>query len=293
MQTTIPDTGGRQVDLAPWPGRIDSSGVVYFRNNGRPEFHRLKDKKIRPDIAIFCTGYKQTFPFFRYGGNVAREYPVPDEADVRNIWKGDDPSVGFIGFVRPSLGAIPPLAEMQAQLWVLNLLRPERIPRELSPEDEPHYRLLSAPTSRITYGVDHESYTYQIALDLGSAPGFFDVLRLAYRKGSWRLPIMWAFGAQLTTKFRLQGPWKWDGASDMLVSEEFWQTMTRRPILFGKLSFLCCIYEVLITFQGHFATTIVPVLIFGPLCLWFFLYAFVWELLAPTSKSRKKQKQAG
>jgi dimethylaniline monooxygenase (N-oxide forming) len=238
VQIPVPDTGGKQVDLAPWPREIDRDGVVHFVNNHRPEFDRLKDEKVRPDIVILCTGYKQSFPFLRCPGNqIDLEYPLPTQADVRGIWKHDEPTVGFIGFVRPSLGAIPPLAEMQAQLWVLNLLAPQKIPAALRPTDEAHYRLLSSPDSRIRYGVDHESYCYQLALDMGSALGLWDILKLMSRDHvlrSWRLLVIWALGAHFNTKFRLQGPWRWDGAIDLLASDEFWQTITRRPLLFGE-----------------------------------------------------------
>jgi dimethylaniline monooxygenase (N-oxide forming) len=126
---------------------------------------------------------------------------------------------------------------MQAQLWILNILAPEKIPHPLRATDEEHYRLKLPPDSRIEYGVDHESYVYQLALDMNSAIGLWDVLAIAQKKDvrdGWRLLVVWAFGAHLNTKFRLLGPWQWSGAADMLISEEFWQTITRRPLFFGK-----------------------------------------------------------
>ncbi|EQL03283.1 dimethylaniline monooxygenase [Ophiocordyceps sinensis CO18] len=231
VQKPVPDTQGKQVDLAPWPESIDGSGIAHFRDTGRPESDRMKKEIVKPDMVILCTGYKQSFPFFqtrREGGH--RAYPVPSEADVRGIWRCNDATIGFIGFLRPSLGAIPPLAEMQAQLWTVNLLAPHKIPRALVTEDEMHYRLHPLPGARITYGVDHESYAYQLALDMDAAPGLTDILRLQ----SWRLLFIWALGAHFNTKFRLQGPWKWDGAQELLVSDEFWQTITRRPLFFER-----------------------------------------------------------
>lgn len=236
IQTPVPETNGRQVDLAPWPTGFDGRGVVQFTNNGRPEYDRMKGEEVKPDIVIFCTGYKQSFPFLTSGGTISATYPSPSSADVRGIWKRDDPTVGFIGFIRPSFGAIPPLAEMQAQLWIVNLLSTRKIPRELRPEDEPHYRLHHPSGSRITYGVDHESYTYQLALDMDSAPGAWDVVRLMFSVSQpkrWRLPIIWALGAHFNSKFRLKGPWKRNDALQLLTSDEFWHTITRRPLIFG------------------------------------------------------------
>ncbi|RBR11062.1 uncharacterized protein FIESC28_09207 [Fusarium coffeatum] len=232
VQTPIPDTHGRQVDLAPLPKMIRKDGTVEFVDNGRPEYERLKTQTIRPDMVVLCTGYKQTFPFLRTLYQDEQRHP---SSFVRGIWEQGRPEVGFIGFMRPSLGAIPPLAEMQAQLWVLNLVSPHKL--SLQPEDEEHYKLHTKPTARVTYGVDHESYAYQLALDMNSAPGLTDMLKRASStdlRTTLRLLVIWAFGAHFNTKFRLIGPWAWEGAEDLLVSDEFWQTITRRPMLFGK-----------------------------------------------------------
>ncbi|KAK4669038.1 uncharacterized protein QC764_0108450 [Podospora pseudoanserina] len=174
IQSPVPSTNDRQIDLAPWPEAVSSDGEIHFQDNGRPEFQRVKDGNIKPDIVICCTGYKQTFPFLDRD-----HYPTAEEANMRNIWHDRDPTVGFIGFLRPSLGAIPPLAEMQAQLWILSIMVPERVP-ELRPEDEPHYRLLHGKDSRIRYGNDHESYVYQLALDMNSAVGLAEIVKRSW-----------------------------------------------------------------------------------------------------------------
>jgi dimethylaniline monooxygenase (N-oxide forming) len=210
----------------------------------------MKDADIKPDIVVFCTGYKQVFPFLHNASSspeskgAKKPYPTAAEANVRDIWRRDDPTVAFIGFVRPSLGAIPPLSEMQAQLWVLHLASPSRIPRPLAPDDEPHYRLLHPPGSRVQYGVDHETYAYQLALDMDSAPGALEVVGLGLVAGgnrAWRLPLTWALGANFNAKFRMRGPWRWEGAVDVMA-DELWETVARRGWFFGE-SFsysLCC-----------------------------------------------------
>jgi dimethylaniline monooxygenase (N-oxide forming) len=239
MQIPIVDTKGRRIDLAPWPSHISEDGLLHFQDNGRPEYQMMRDEKVKPDIVVLATGYKQTFPFFETEG-FHGSYPSASDADVREIWKRDDPTVGFIGFVRPNLGAIPPLTEMQAQLWILNLITPGRIMHALLPKDEHHYRLLSPPNSRIKYGVEHESYTYQLAVDIGSAAGFWEVLGLGWKgslPGSWyKIPLVWALGSNYNAKFRLRGPWQSDDAEKVLVVE-LWKTIERRGGLVGK-SFL-------------------------------------------------------
>lgn len=126
-------------------------------------------------MVVLCTGYKQSFPFLRELFQLEQKHP---SSFVRGIWEDGRPELGFIGFMRPSLGAISPLAEMLAQLWVLNLVSPHKV-ANLKAEDEHHYRLHTKSTDSVTYGVDHESYAYQLALDMNSAPDFTDILSRA------------------------------------------------------------------------------------------------------------------
>ena len=202
----IAPTYGRTIDLAPWPESISPDGVVTFVPSSRPEAKRMATVTCKPDTIIFATGYTQKFLF------LDSSYPVPLQANRRGIWKDQDPSVGFIGFVRPSLGAIPPLAELQAQLWVLAVI--DKLPT--SPPVEFSYKLKFRNFRREyeEFVVDHESYAYQLALDIGSAPSFTQVLTFGPRT-AWT----WAMGSNFNTKFRLIGPWKWDGAKEVMENE--------------------------------------------------------------------------
>ena len=101
----------RFVDTCTFPERLDESGRVFFKPRpDRKDWRRLKDKVVRPSLIIYATGYRQDFSWLGSG------IPVANEANVRNIIKAGRPDVGFIGFVRPGVGAIPPIAEQQA-LW--------------------------------------------------------------------------------------------------------------------------------------------------------------------------------
>ncbi|KAK4171252.1 hypothetical protein QBC36DRAFT_199738, partial [Triangularia setosa] len=63
IQSPIPSTNGRHIDLAPWPESVSLDGVVRFKDSGRPEYQRVKSEEIKPDIVVCCTDYKHTFPF--------------------------------------------------------------------------------------------------------------------------------------------------------------------------------------------------------------------------------------
>ncbi|KAI1654984.1 FAD/NAD(P)-binding domain-containing protein [Daldinia decipiens] len=273
--------GDRTIELAPWPTHVDASGTIHFKNNGRPEYSRIQGiGPTKPDVLVFATGYRQEFPFFQNQGR--ESYPVPGSADVRSIWSRSDPSVGFIGFVRPGYGAIPPLAELQAQLWLLNLMEPERT-ANLRDDDDHHFRLRSNQNSRINYGVDHETYAYQLALDIGSAPAFWDAVRAGwsasrYQSNLWyRIPIIWAAGAQLNPKFRLKGPYSWDGATHVL-GNELWETISRRHGMFG-----------------NFLLAVVPITLLGVFSLFLYILGLVlllakvvtWPVTAPFRRSTR------
>jgi dimethylaniline monooxygenase (N-oxide forming) len=62
----------------------------------------MAGRDVRPDTVIYATGYTQEFGFFDKKG----KYATPDEADIRNVAKTGDESVGFIGFVRPGVGEL-------------------------------------------------------------------------------------------------------------------------------------------------------------------------------------------
>jgi Flavin-binding monooxygenase-like len=217
-QVPIVPTGNKTIDFAPFPASVSPAGIVNFLDNKRPEAMVMRSKIVKPDLVILATGYTQSFPF------LASSYPLPADASIRGIWKQDTPDIAFIGFLRPSFGAIPPLAELQAQLWTLSLL--DRLPTPLTVQD--HYKLHHLPGSRVTYGVDHESYAYQLALDMGGAAGFTQVLGMG-----WKVAVTWALGANVNTKFRLVGPWKWEDAAKVMETE-IWETVARRRGFFGQ-----------------------------------------------------------
>lgn len=100
-QVPIVDTKGRTINLAPWPRDISEKGVVSFTESRRPEAEVMKKTICKPDVLILATGYTQTFGF------LDETYPKPKDATMRTIWKLTDPSIAFIGFVRPSFGMFP------------------------------------------------------------------------------------------------------------------------------------------------------------------------------------------
>jgi len=205
------------VELSPFPERFTKEGRAVFLQTQRKESTRMAGMDVRPDMIVFATGYTQEFSFFKEGSG----YPTPKDADVRDIFKRGDETVGFIGFLRPGVGAIPPIAEMQAQLWTAILT--EQVP---VPTSKPFYHLLQNPSARITYGVDHSAYISTIGRDLGAAP---ELWRTLYDYG-WHVLLCYCFGAAMTPFYRLYGPFR-DPKAEAIVKIEIWETITRRGLL--------------------------------------------------------------
>ena len=232
---------GKWIDISPWPTHVDEEGVMHFEKNDSTESRFAKS--IKPDLVIYATGYQHLdLPF------LDSSYPNSNEANVRSIWREGDEDVAFIGFVRPQIGAIPPLTEFQAQLWTMQLLG--QLPKKLDHED--WYELRSTPDARIHHGVDHESYAYQLALDIGFAPSFWFMLRRG-----WKVFAVWALSSNYNTNFRLEGPWKWEGAQHVMETE-LYAPIPRRDIVWG-----------------YIMLNALPIVVFGSLSLFYLLLDLV------------------
>ena len=244
LNVHIKDTHGRKIDVMSWPQEVDDNGFMTLNDETDSAPRRIK-----PDVVIAATGYETKFPFLDQG------YPGLTDTDVRCVYRSGRVDVGFIGFVRPSIGAIPPLAELQAQFWVLRLLQaqfPSHVPRSPGKNALESYEMDWKLHARVGYdlfaekrGVDHESYAYQLALDMGSAP----TISFVSSKG-WKVLYTWAMGSNFNPKFRLVGPWQWeDGAAEIMATELF--DVVKRS---GG-------YVYLVTY------TIVPFFVFGAISL--------------------------
>ncbi len=79
---------------------------------------------------------------------------------------------------------------------------------------------------------------------MGAAPSLFQVMSFG-----WKVTLVWAFGANINTKFRLIGPWKWDGAEEVM-KVELWSLIKRRPFVWGELLFLSPVLSLFAQYHG-------------------------------------------
>ena len=121
-----------------------------------------------------CTGYRQQFPFLAPRGTQvscgANEDALPS---WHHIIDPLEPRMAFIGFVRPNVGAIPPIAEMQVMWWLRVLAGDVR-----RPLGTPSYHVLGR---KYAYGVDYGNYMHRLAEEIGAAPSLMMLLQRSWK----------------------------------------------------------------------------------------------------------------
>ena len=70
--------------------------------------------------------------------------------DLRNISFSGEPRLSFLGFVRPNVGAIPPMAELQTMWWIQHMRNKLHYPLRA-----PRYRLRGRNARTESYAVDY------------------------------------------------------------------------------------------------------------------------------------------
>jgi dimethylaniline monooxygenase (N-oxide forming) len=128
---------------------------------------------------------------------------------------GPHPRIGFFGFVRPNVGAIPPMAELQVMWWLQSLKRKVKptCPLESNGRSSKgsassaSYMLLG---KKYQYGVDYGNYMHRLAEEIGAAPS----LGSLFKGGGVRALFAYCQGQAHVPLFRLVGPYRskvcWD-----------------------------------------------------------------------------------
>jgi len=170
------------------------------------------------DTIVLASGYRQWVPFFEDGKQ--NEFP-----QTLNIINPEEPTLGFFGFVRPNVGAIPPMAELQALWWIFRCLKK---PFNGSYPDRSEYLLMSRELTKRTgeYGCDYGHYMHTVARDISAAPTLSPSFLIHHPKAF----AAYCLGQAFVGFFRLQGP----AASSkcMEIAEtELWESILRRGIV--------------------------------------------------------------
>mmetsp|Transcript_102074 Transcript_102074/g.284161 ORF Transcript_102074/g.284161 Transcript_102074/m.284161 type:complete len:579 (+) Transcript_102074:132-1868(+) len=178
-------------------------------------------RRVEADLVVLATGYRQEFPFLARGEAKAGDDPLPAQHFIVNP---EEPRLAYIGFVRPNVGAIPPMAELQSMWWCQKL--EGKLRGESSELDRACYRLRD---SRLPYGVDYGYYMFALAREMCAVPS---LLHWVFRDP--RIFITCAFGQAHVPLFRLQGPFCSAEAVRTCASELFW-VIVRRPVMMNTI----------------------------------------------------------
>ena len=153
-----------------------------------------------PDLVLFCTGFETRAPFLGEKVASASRYLntfVPEVGE----------SLGFIGFVRPAFGAIPPLAELQARWFALLQSGEKQLPprdlmdRSIAHWDRVRRHIFRACPDRLEHLVDHTVFCDELASQIGCKPTRSDLRgeSRGFRKRFYSGPFVAA-------QYRLVGP---------------------------------------------------------------------------------------
>ena len=161
---------GHILDLIDYKKFVPKSGIescngkeVVFSDGSRQEF----------DVVIVSTGYKPAFPF------LPEQYTQKSFRDrYKHIFDNDDPSLAFVGFVRPVIGSMPGVAETQAR-WVAKIysgrlkLKPkaERL-EETKADAEYWWKYFETSSQRLDRIVEGLTYATDIARLANIYPDF-------------------------------------------------------------------------------------------------------------------------
>eukprot|EP00656_Telonema_subtile_P009505 TRINITY_DN14469_c0_g1_i1.p1 TRINITY_DN14469_c0_g1~~TRINITY_DN14469_c0_g1_i1.p1 ORF type:complete len:620 (+),score=70.24 TRINITY_DN14469_c0_g1_i1:102-1961(+) len=182
---------------------------------------------VQADVVVLATGYKQHFPFLSsllpQSDSAKHEDGLPPSGvGAHFIVDPQEPTLGYIGFVRPNVGAIPPMAELQAMWWALRL---KGVLSGQPSGDE--YRLVD---SHLSYGVDYGYYMFALAREMGSIPS---LKRWVFE--SPRALFAATFGQAHMPIFRLDGPYAQKEAVQVCATELV-EPILMRPYLMQALT---------------------------------------------------------
>jgi len=175
-------------------------------------------REVEADVVVLATGYKQKFPFLK---NTAADEKMDDPLPTKHFMiNPEDPRMAYIGFIRPNVGAIPPMSELQAMWWAEKL--EDKVVEDNSNLDTECYKLTG---SRLKYGVDYGYYMFALAREINAVPSLMHWL---FR--SPKVFLACCFGQAHVPIFRLQGPFASKDCEETVRGELF-NVICKRPFV--------------------------------------------------------------
>lgn len=172
---------GHVLDLIDWK-RLIPKGAIEKIQGKKVCF--IDGTEAEVDIILQSTGYYTKFPFLP-----TKYTEVPLSKLYKFVFNINDPSLAFVGFVRPIIGSIPGLAELQSR-WVgrvfsgkVTLVRKEELLQESLADQQFWKNYFKDSSRRLSTLV--EAYTYWD--DIAKKGDFYP----DYMKLFWENPRGW------------------------------------------------------------------------------------------------------
>ena len=196
---TRPDAPSDDLFYLMETGKIRPQGLVTHFEGNRAHFEDGSSAEV--DAVICNTGYQ---------ANVMRmQFPNGWQYCHRDLYRGclhpDLPNVAFVGFVRPSIGSIPAMAEMQARLVAQVFSQQKQLPpqkrlkRLVAKEFQRHAHQHAVMQARFPHVYAFEPWMDEMGELIGCKPKLWNHL------DSWQSLRAYLMGATIPLRFRMQG----------------------------------------------------------------------------------------
>ncbi|XP_077188363.1 flavin-containing monooxygenase 5-like [Paroedura picta] len=169
------------------------------------------------DVVIFATGYNFSFPFIDESIMNVKNNTVPLYKFVFPPCM-ERPTLAIVGLLQP-LGAIMPIAELQAR-WATRVFKGLiKLPSVDAMMDDIAKKVKKneswyAPSQHISLQVQYVDHVDELAALSGVRPNLLSLF-LMDPKLAWKV----FFGPCSPAQFRLNGPGKWDGAREAILTQ--------------------------------------------------------------------------
>ena len=184
----LDDIVEKRVTVVPGIKAFDGGYTVRF-DDGR---------MVEADTVIMCTGFTSELPFYKDKNLDGRDL-------YKNVFIPGDKTLAFVGFIRPNIGSLPSVAEMQARWFSSVLAGRVELPAEdkmrvmIQSDAEQYTAKRAYHVKRLTSLADYWLYVSFVANQLGVQP------RLERYLTKPRLLFKLLFGPGASYQFRLEG----------------------------------------------------------------------------------------
>lgn len=194
---------------------VQKKDVAGFTENG--VIFESEDQVTKVDAVIMATGYDWKFPFLEEG------IVVQEKDGMINLFKCIWPphlkhtTFAVVGFVLP-FGPGFPIGEIQCR-YVANVLSGKgKLPSlDVMMKDIKKRHVANVarylPNDKTSVRVDFVQYCDEIASEIGAKPNLWKLLFTDFLL-FWKL----MFGPCVSYQYRLEGPHKWEGARDAIMT---------------------------------------------------------------------------